>query len=65
MTSFGRLISFGGVILKDESEKIICKNTLDLRTEMTFQQLLPEIRKIRSKRQRLSISMGICSASDR
>ncbi len=46
MIRFGELISFGGVILKDESEKIICKNTLDLRAEMTFQQLLPEIRKM-------------------
>jgi vacuolar-type H+-ATPase subunit E/Vma4 len=37
---------FGGVILKDKTESIICKNTLDLRTEMAFHQLLPEIRKI-------------------
>lgn len=37
---------FGGVILKDKTEKIICKNTLDLRTEMAFHQLLPEIRRI-------------------
>lgn len=39
-------ICFGGVVLKDVTERIICKNTLDLRTEMAFQQLLPEIRKI-------------------
>ena len=41
----GLFISFGGVILKDITEKIICKNTLDLRTEMAFQEMLPEIRK--------------------
>ena len=35
----------GGVILKDKSKKIICKNTLDLRIEMAFNLLLPEIRK--------------------
>jgi len=39
-------ICFGGVVLKDKTERIICKNTLDLRTEIAFQQLLPEIRKI-------------------
>lgn len=39
-------ICFGGVVLKDKTERIICKNTLDLRTEMAFQQLLPEIRHI-------------------
>lgn len=39
-------ICFGGVVLKDKTERIICKNTLDLRTEMAFQQLLPEIRQI-------------------
>lgn len=39
-------ICFGGVVIKDKTERIICKNTLDLRTEMAFQQLLPEIRQI-------------------
>lgn len=39
-------ICFGGVVVKDKTERIICKNTLDLRTEMAFQQLLPDIRHI-------------------
>lgn len=39
-------VCFGGVVLKDETGKIICKNTLDLRTEMVFNQTLPQIRKL-------------------
>ncbi len=46
MTSFGELKSFGGVILKDKTQRIICKNTLDLRTEMAFYKLLPDIRRM-------------------
>ena len=46
MKNIGKIISFGGVVLKDQSENIICKNTLDLRVEIAFQQLLPQIRKI-------------------
>lgn len=34
------------MVLKDESERIVCKNTLDLRAEMAFSQTLPEIRRI-------------------
>lgn len=37
---------FGGVILKNNSQNIILKNTLDLRIELAFQKGLPEIRKI-------------------
>ena len=44
MINSGEIISFGGVIVKDVTQKIICKNTLDLRVEMAFQELLPEIR---------------------
>lgn len=46
MIFFGKLKSFGGIILKDKTKKIICKNTLDLRTEMAFYNMLPEIRKM-------------------
>lgn len=37
---------FGGIVLKNKSEDIILKNTLDLRIELAFQKGLPEIRKI-------------------
>lgn len=39
------LSCIGGVVLKDKTKKIICKNTLDLRIEMAFNLLLPEIRR--------------------
>lgn len=45
MIKCGELISIGGVIIKDVTEKIICKNTLDLRIELAFLELLPDIRK--------------------
>ena len=28
----GNIISFGGILLKDKTKRIVCKNTLDLRT---------------------------------
>lgn len=36
---------FGGVILTTEDGLIVCKNTLDSRVELAFQQMLPIIRK--------------------
>ena len=35
---------FGGVILTNEDGLIVCKNTLDSRVELAFQQMLPAIR---------------------
>lgn len=35
---------FGGVILTNEDGLIVCKNTLDSRVELAFQQMLPVIR---------------------
>ena len=35
---------FGGVILTNEDGLIVCKNTLDSRVELAFQQMLPIIR---------------------
>lgn len=37
--------SFGGVILTNNDGKIVCKNTLDIRCELSFQQNLPMLRK--------------------
>lgn len=46
MIRFGKLISFGGVVLSSNQGTIICKNTLDLRLQLSFEALMPEIRKI-------------------
>ena len=35
---------FGGVIMTNEDGLIVCKNTLDARLELAYQQLLPSIR---------------------
>lgn len=37
---------FGGVVLKNQAQNIVLKNTLDLRTELAFQKGLPRIREI-------------------
>jgi len=37
---------FGGIILKNKTQDIVLKNTLDLRTELAFQKGLPRIREI-------------------
>lgn len=37
-------ICFGGVIMTSEDGLIVCKNTLDARLELAYQQLLPSIR---------------------
>lgn len=36
---------FGGVILTNEDGLIVCKNTLDSRVELAYQQMLPTIRR--------------------
>lgn len=36
---------FGGVLLTSEDGLIICKNTLDVRTDICFQDSLPDIRR--------------------
>lgn len=46
MTVCGFVISFGGVVVKDETGRVVCKNTLDLRAEMAFKQALPDIRRL-------------------
>ena len=38
-------ICFGGVIMTNEDGLIVCKNTLDARLELAYQQMLPTIRK--------------------
>ena len=38
--------SFGGLILTTEDGKIVCKNTLDIRCELAYQQNLPMLRKL-------------------
>ena len=38
-------ICFGGVIMTSEDGLIVCKNTLDARLEVAYQQLLPSIRR--------------------
>lgn len=35
---------FGGVFMSNSEKTVICKNTLDIRTEMMFEIMLPEIR---------------------
>ena len=35
---------FGGVVMTNEDGLIVCKNTLDARLELAYQQLLPKIR---------------------
>lgn len=37
---------FGGIILTNKAGDIIVKNTLDVRCDLTFQDSLPEIRRI-------------------
>ena len=37
-------ICFGGVIMTNEDGLIVCKNTLDARLALAYQQLLPNIR---------------------
>ena len=37
-------ICFGGVIMTNEDGLIVCKNTLDARLALAYQQLLPSIR---------------------
>jgi V-type H+-transporting ATPase subunit E len=39
------IICFGGVIMTNEDGLIVCKNTLDARLELAYQQLLPSIRR--------------------
>lgn len=41
----GKIKSFGGVILKDKTKRIVCKNTLDLRIQNSFEKMSPFIRK--------------------
>jgi V-type H+-transporting ATPase subunit E len=36
---------FGGVILTNEDGLIVCKNTLDSRLSLAYQQMLPTIRR--------------------
>ncbi len=38
-------ICFGGVILTNEDGLIVCKNTLDTRLQLAYQQMLPDIRR--------------------
>lgn len=38
-------VCFGGVILTNEDGLIVCKNTLDARLELAYQQMLPTIRR--------------------
>ena len=38
-------ICFGGVIMTNEDGLIVCKNTLDARLELAYQQMLPDIRR--------------------
>jgi vacuolar-type H+-ATPase subunit E/Vma4 len=37
---------YGGVLLTSDDGLIICKNTLDVRTDICFQESLPDIRRI-------------------
>jgi len=37
---------FAGVVLCNEEGNIICKNTLDVRVDLCFQDSLPDIREI-------------------
>ncbi len=36
----------GGVILMSSNRKIVCKNTIDARLQLVYDQILPEIRAI-------------------
>jgi V-type H+-transporting ATPase subunit E len=38
-------ICFGGVVMTNADGLIVCKNTLDARLELAYQQLLPNIRR--------------------
>ena len=37
--------SFGGFLMTDGSGLIICKNTLDVRMDLCYQESLPDIRR--------------------
>ena len=36
---------FGGILMTDETQLIICKNTLDVRVDLCIQGSLPDIRR--------------------
>jgi vacuolar-type H+-ATPase subunit E/Vma4 len=43
---FLRLLSAGGVVLHSFGGRVVCDNTLDQRLALSFEQRLPEIRKV-------------------
>lgn len=45
-TLYGKVTSYGGVIVFNKDNSIMCKNTLDLRMQIAFEKQMPEIRKI-------------------